>query len=72
MQKIDIIKKLIINAEWSLLNGKLDKAQRINNKARKMFSDSFIDKNTEDLNNKLIRQQNEITILMVKVISNSK
>ncbi|MBN2890824.1 MAG: hypothetical protein JXL97_03070 [Bacteroidales bacterium] len=69
MQKIEVIKKLIISVELSLVNGFLNEAKETNDTARRLLLDLAEDKNSEILNDKLIRQQHEITVLMAKLVA---
>lgn len=66
------IKKLIIKAELSLINQKLEQANISNSSARKLLQDcNCEDKEKLKLKEKLERQQNEITLLMGKSLTNN-
>lgn len=65
------IRKLILRAELCIINNQLSDAQNFNENARELILTNWDEMECEPLLGKVMRQKNEITLLMVKVISDS-
>ncbi|MBN2892153.1 MAG: hypothetical protein JXL97_09815 [Bacteroidales bacterium] len=64
------IRKIILRAELCIINNQLSDAQNYNENARELILNNWDEMEYEPLLGKVMRQKNEITVQMVKSLSN--